>query len=64
LVAAAGADGGDLAGAELGVGGEAAQLVLSALAGDGLLATGDLTLVETATDDTHSLYIGNFCLFC
>ena len=53
LVAAAGADGVDTAGAELGVGGEAAHFVLSALAADGGLTTGDLTLVEARADDTH-----------
>ena len=52
-VAAAGADSGDAAGTELGVGGEAAHFVLSALTADGGLATGDLTLVKARADDTH-----------
>jgi hypothetical protein len=56
-VAATGADGGDALGAKLGVGREAAKFVLSALTGDGLLATGDLALVETAADDTHSFLL-------
>ena len=53
LVATAGADGVDTASAELGVGGEAAHFVLSALAADGGLTTGDLTLVEARTNNTH-----------
>ena len=65
LVATAGADGVDTAGAELGVGGEAAHFVLSALAADGGLTTGDLTLVEARADDTHD-YSKDvlFLLFC
>ena len=60
LVATAGADGVDTAGTELGVGGEAAHFVLSALAADGGLSTGDLTLVEARTNNTHDLSMRRF----
>jgi len=60
LVATAGADGVDTAGTELGVGGEAAHFVLSALAADGGLTTGDLTLVEARTNNTHDLSMRRF----